>query len=270
MAETTFCFRYHPRDGEHVLDAYDASQALYGIARSLSILTHYTINQTVIKQAPALRGARILIEPPREGSFEFIVPIISMVDPSTAVGTIALGLGAAYLHDLLGVIFRRLSGQADKPSTDELNRQMRSTRGDIDALSDAVEEDIIRIQRPIVNNVTTINISGGSHNIINLNQETYDFAKTKVLGDGQDYYDGHVTSFNGSTISGRFWIDSEDRTVGFSVDRNHKLPATERVLLAESLSAWVNMEGGNIKIRGTPLTSKQGLLKQIFITKVSR
>jgi hypothetical protein len=37
MVETVYRFRYHPRDGETVLDGYDASQALYGIARSLSM-----------------------------------------------------------------------------------------------------------------------------------------------------------------------------------------------------------------------------------------
>ena len=133
---------------------------------------------------------------------------------------------------------------------------MRSKSGDVDALADAVEEDIIRIQRPIVNNVVNINISGGSHNIINLDKETYEFAKTRVLGDGLQDFSGYVTSFNGSTISGRFWVDSEERTVGFSVDKSlGGLPATQRNLLAESLNGWVSANKGHIKLRGTPLTS---------------
>jgi hypothetical protein len=207
VAEITFRFRYDPQDGATTLDAYDASQALYGIARSLSILTHYTVNNSVIKQAPSLRRARVLIEPPRHGSFGFIVPIMaSLVDPSTPLGALTLGMGAIYLVDLTKIVFSRLSGKTERPTTDAIADLARTKPGEIDALSGAVEEDIVRIQRPIVHNVNNIYISGGSHPIINLNAETYDFAKTKVVGDDQQNYEGHVTSFNGSTVSGRFWV----------------------------------------------------------------
>jgi hypothetical protein len=270
MAETSYRFRYHPREGEQVLDAYDASQALYGIARSLSILTHYTINQTVIKQAPALRGARILVEPPRAGSFEFLIPILSLNAPTSLVGAAVFGLGINFLHDLTKTIFSRLSGKNENPTTETMREVLRRAPGDVDALSDAVEEDIVRIQRPIVNNVVNINITGGSHHIINLDHDTFDFAKTKVLGEGPMEFEGHVRSLNGSTVAGRFWVDNEERTVGFSVDRSVvKLPPDQRGLLADSLRDWVNGNGGSIVIRGTPLTSKQGLLKHIFLTRVS-
>ena len=51
------------------LDFYDASQALMGLQRSLAIFTHLALNGEVITQAPSLKGAQIITEAPREGSF---------------------------------------------------------------------------------------------------------------------------------------------------------------------------------------------------------
>jgi hypothetical protein len=43
MSASTIEFRYvyHPERDVSELDAYDAGQALYGISRSLAIVTHY-------------------------------------------------------------------------------------------------------------------------------------------------------------------------------------------------------------------------------------
>jgi hypothetical protein len=95
MAEAEFRFIYESEDGSNNLDAYDASQALYGISRSLSILTHYVLHRRVIKQAPSLEGAKVLIEPPRPGSFDFIIPIITDPDVRAVAGAFA----AHFLYD---------------------------------------------------------------------------------------------------------------------------------------------------------------------------
>ena len=100
MADAEFQFIYESADGSNSLDAYDASQALYGISRSLSILTHYALHRRVIKQAPSLEGAKVLIDPPRPGSFDFVIPIIT--DPD--VRAIAQGFAAGMLYDLARVI----------------------------------------------------------------------------------------------------------------------------------------------------------------------
>src|ERR1700683_1535353 len=110
MAEAEFRFIYETEDGSNSLDAYDASQALYGISRSIAILTHYTIHRRIIKQAPSLAGARVLVEPPRPGSFEFIVPII--MDPD--IRAIGESIIAATLYDLTKVIYARLTGKSDR------------------------------------------------------------------------------------------------------------------------------------------------------------
>jgi hypothetical protein len=267
MADALFRFTYRPPGGTSDLDAYDASQALYGISRSLSVLTHYAINKKVIKQAPSLSGATVLIRPPRAGSFEFIVPIIQTISGPANIQAVAQSLSASLLYDLTKLIYRRLTGKSEKTSSDSLQDLLRHSHGDLDALTDSVSEDIVRIHRPMISHkdsVFSVNVYGGEVNIINLDHETHDFARTKILGDGEEKFFGYVTSFNGSTIQGRFWIQEEDRTVSFTRNKDTEISSAQRSLLAWSLNEWVTKREGFLYISGIPLMSKTGLLKHIF------
>jgi hypothetical protein len=268
MADAEFRFIYKSEDGSSSLDAYDASQALYGKSRSLSILTHYTIHRRVIKQAPSLEGAKVSIEPPRAGSFEFIIPIIT--DPN--VQAVAQNFTSSILYDLVKVTYRRLVGKHDAPSSATVQNIARRRPGDLDALSDSINEDMVRIHRPLISDDKKYNIvvNGGTVNIVDLDRATYDFSKTKVLGDNQQEFFGEIRSFNGSTVQGRFWIEEEERTVGFSVNKTTRLSDEARQVLSWSLDEWVNEREGYVFIRGYPLSSRTGLLKHIFITRVRR
>lgn len=79
-----------------------------------------------------------------------------------------------------------------------------------------------------------------------------------------------MRSFNGGTIQGRFWIEAEERTVGFSVNKTTKISAAARRTLSWSLDQWVSRLEGYTFIKGYPLSSKTGLLKHVFVTGVRR
>ncbi len=273
MAEAEFRFVYKPKDGSNSLDAYDASQALYGISRSLSIFTHYAINRKVIKKAPALEGAKVLIEPPKAGSFEFIVPIVQVLTDPVNVAGVSQGFTASFLYDLAKTVYRRLAGKSEATSSADMQALARHSSGDLDALSDSVNEDVVRIQRPLIsdhNRTYNITVTGGTLNIVDLNRDTYDYAKTKVLGNTEHEFFGYVRSFNGGTVQGRFWVEAEERTVGFSVNRTTKISEANRRTLSWSLDQWVSKLEGFIFLKGYPLSSKTGILKHVFITSVKR
>ncbi|MBB2205917.1 DUF7946 domain-containing protein [Gluconacetobacter takamatsuzukensis] len=267
-----FVFKYNPEKKSHLLNAYDAATALYGISRSISIITHYAINGTIIKQAPAIRNAEVFVQPPNAGSFEFIVPIVQLApDPSTKLGTIIYGVGASYIYDLTKLIFARLSGKSEKSSSETIQNLQRTKSNEIDAVSDSIEEDIVRIQRPIINNVCNINIYGGGDNIINLDIGTYEYSRTKIISSTVEQFFGHVTSFNSSSGKGRFWVENENRTIGFSVHKEREaLSKHEKGYLSSSLDAWVRSLQGELILVGFPLRSKQGLLKHIFVTQINK
>jgi len=276
MAQAEFRFIYKPEDGSNSLDAYDASQALYGIYRSLSILTHYALHRKVIKQAPSLDGAKVLITPPKAGSFEFIVPVVQVLTDPATVTALSQNLSASFLYDLTKTVYRRLAGKKEVTSAAEMQSLARQASGDLDAIADSINEDLVRIQRPLIsdkNRTYSININGGTVdtiNIVNLDRDTYDYAKTKVLGDQEQEFFGYVRSFNGSTVQGRLWVEEEERTVGFTINRGTKISAATRGILSWSLDQWVSKLEGFIHLKGYPLSSKTGLLKHVFMTGVKK
>jgi hypothetical protein len=268
MPEAEFRFIYKSEDGSSSLDAYDASQVLYGISRSLSILTHYAIHRKVIKQAPSLDGAKVLLEPPRRGSFEFIAPILLVSN----IGALAQNFAASFLYDLAKTAYRRLSGKSETPSSKEMQALVRCASGDLDALSDAIQEDIVRIHRPLISTDKryTISVWGGAVNIVNFDNNTYDFVKTKVTEENEGEFFGEVRSFNGGTIQGRFWVEFEERTIGFSKNGAKRISDSARQALSWSLDQWVNKREGYVVMKGYPLSSKTGLLKHVFLTGAKR
>jgi hypothetical protein len=58
--EVTLRFRGQTSD-QHAIDLYDVSQALIGFERSLALTTHLILNDEIITQAPALKGAKYLL-----------------------------------------------------------------------------------------------------------------------------------------------------------------------------------------------------------------
>lgn len=72
MTELKINFRYeHGSANTGRLDLYDASVALNGISRSLSIVTHAFLNGEVRTHGDAARGAKFYINTPKRGSFIF-------------------------------------------------------------------------------------------------------------------------------------------------------------------------------------------------------
>lgn len=271
MSGIEFKFTYHPRGGAHALSAYDAAQALYGIARSLSITTHYAVNGRVIKQATSLTNAKVLVTPPRAGSFEFIVPIVDLVTSREVVqGTISTVAGGLILG-LAGLIYRRATGQPEQKLGEDVAKLQRERHGDIDALTETIDQDIQRIHRPFLGaGVTHLNIYGGENHICIFDQKTYDYAKTKILGDKPEEFVGNIASFNANTFNGGVWLKEEGRVIAFKKDRSTSIKDEERALLAWSLSEYAHGRSGMLRIEGIALRSKQRQLKRIFVMSVTK
>ncbi|WP_456299375.1 DUF7946 domain-containing protein [Methylocystis borbori] len=74
---------------KHVIDFYDVAYALMGFERSLALTVHAVLNDEVITQAPALRGAQIFASPPESGSWKLTAVVV------TGLGTGIYALGTA-------------------------------------------------------------------------------------------------------------------------------------------------------------------------------
>jgi hypothetical protein len=72
----------------HLLDFYNAADALTGFQRSLALTTHLVLNGEIITQAPSLVGAQILIASPEAGSWKVTAAVSLMLAGGVhAIGT---------------------------------------------------------------------------------------------------------------------------------------------------------------------------------------
>lgn len=263
--EISFRVVYNPRDAGHFLHAYDAAQALYGMARSLAVTTHYAINGRVIRQAPSLQGATILVSPPREGSFEFLFLVLA--DP--IVQGVAGGVLANYITDITKYAYRKISGLPYSPDTEALQQVLDTHPGDIDALCDSIDSDVVRVHRPIENNVNNFHIYGGHVQIGDFNRQTFDAAKFRELSRGEEVFVGRVAALNANSDHGRIWIADLGRTIAFQRDREvRRLRDSDRQMLSWSLDQYTNGENGDIALVGKCLRNRSGDVTKIFIHRV--
>jgi hypothetical protein len=235
------------------------------MARSLAITSHYAINGRVIRQAPSLQGATVLVSPPKAGSFEFLFVVAA--DP--VVHGIGLGVLANYITDLTKYAYRKISGLVHAPESDALQEAIATKPGDIDALCDSVDSDVVRVHRPIENNVNHFHIYGGHVQIGDFNRQTLETAKFRELSGGEEKFLGRVAALNANSDHGRIWIAEFGRTVAFQRDREvRRLPVGDRQLLSWSLDQYTNGAEGDIVLVGKCLRNRAGDVTKIFVQRV--
>lgn len=266
MTNTLYKIVYEPSDGSNSLDAHDAAQAMLGMARSLAILSHYAVNGQLIKQAPSLKGARILATPPERGSFQ--LPFQIDFDPQTVavVSSLALSVLGNYVTDLTRFVYRKIAGLSHKPLSEQLKTALDTRPGDFDAITDAVNEDVIKVHRPLMHGVQVFNIYGGDNQIGTFNNSTLNHAKARELGPENEEFVGTIASLNANTDSGRIWLGSH--TTAFKRDRSlQRLPIGDRQLLSWSLDQYTNGNTGSICLIGKALRNREGAITVIFVIR---
>ena len=74
---------------QHLLPAFEGSQSLEGISRTLVLVSHYIATGTVRKRYPFDSPIRVYIKATQPGSFDSVFSLLT--DPNTALTTTALG-----------------------------------------------------------------------------------------------------------------------------------------------------------------------------------
>jgi hypothetical protein len=121
----------------------------------------------------------------------------------------------------------------------------------------------------LLGNVNHFHIYGGTTQIGNFNQSTYDHAKARELGGGEEFI-GTIASLNANSDNGRIYLKSEERTVGFKKDRSlTRLAIGDRRLLSWSLDRYTNGKDGTIKLIGKALRNREERITSIFVTSVN-
>lgn len=287
MDGAKFSLSYVGNEAEdHQLDFYDASIALVGFQRSLAITTHAILHGEIITQAPALKGARILVLPPEPGSWKIAAAVV------IGAGSAIYALGTAPKDTPLGhlvssaydyVISETLGFHVDyDKSLGKQYEEVKETGAKISQLTAPRLESVIEkcevpirdMHRPIVKSQTAeaaslakISDAGVARIGHEFSRRTYDYMLETRPRLNDHHFRGRISSYNMNTFKGRVFIGDAERAVPFELGEEARTPemviAVTRSLAANAASRRATE--GEFAFRGLPLESRTGRLKSIIV-----
>lgn len=271
----------------HQLDFYDAAAALMGFQRSLAITTHLVLNDQVITQAPALKGAQIFAAPPEAGSWKITAVVVAGVfSLGTASKDTPIGHMVASAYDY--VVSRTLGFHVDFDQTlgEQYEQRRREGADDLPVLDQSRFDSVIEkcevavrdMHRPIVASQTAdeadlfARLDGRTGQIAApLTRLTYDQIQRSVEGPDILEADGKVSGYNVNTFKGRIYLGEANRPIPFELSDVARNP---RVIGAITRSLDINARSrndqqGELRIQAITLESRTGRLRGLIVLDVS-
>lgn len=292
MAALEITLQYTGRDSDQsTIDLYDVSQALVGFQRSLALTTHLVLNNEIIVQAPALKGAHIYAQPARPGSWE-LTAIVAV--SAAAVGAL-YKLGTAPKDTPIGhlirsaydyVISEALGFHVDYNKT--LGQQYHELKAagisadllspaQLDSLVEKCEVAIREMHRPISKSQTATTgrlIAESEHEKISLAHpltiETYQYIAYTERSPEFCTIDGRISSYNINTFRGRIYAFQEQRPIPFELAETARDDGSVAAITS-SLSANAQHRGdadGDIRFVAYENRSRSGRLKGYYVVEV--
>ena len=269
----------------HLLDLYDAGQALVAFQRSLALTTHLVINDQLITQATSLKGARIFIAAPAEGSWKAKAIVFGILGAGTISKDSPTGNLISSAYDFM--IRESLGFHVDYDSTlgaqyERYEREKEKvkvlSRGRLDGLIEKCEPAVRDMHRPIQFSMTAeigkfgSNVKGHHSIGVILNSETAEYIYTSKVGETPENFVGQVTMYNAQTFKGRAYFKREDRILGFFL-RESCRKASDILRITNSLTANTQEQlrqtpAARVKFRAVPITATSGRLKSIHVDSI--
>lgn len=286
-----FTISYSGNDtDENLIDLYDVSQALVGFQRSLALTTHLILNDEIITQSPALKGARIYSYPAETGSWKMTTIVIAtgaaLFQIGTAQNTSPLGHLIYSLYDY--VVSESLGVHVDlNKSLGTLYEEAQKKNQPIpkiresqaDSLLEKCSTAIREMHRPIYKNESaalgeiSANFSGRNQPIhTTLTLDTYEFINETRTSEATEVFEGLVTSYNTNTYKGRIFIAEFGRPVSFELAQPIRTQNSARIIttsLRNTAMKALDARGSNVHILALRNTSRSGHLKSISILNIS-
>ena len=256
----------------HRLPAYMGSKTIYGVSRSILIVTNYLVEGRVRKKDYDLTKYNINILPPREGSFEFSYELIYNIGAAAGV-MITSGIVGNFAYDILKKITRTVLGDSDHNTSDDT---IDDVIGDNEASLAAAIEPSVRESHSVINyGVMNVNIFNNNRSdSIKYNKSTKDFVWESVIDRGVRTKLFSVGRFDGTSGSGMVFDYEDRRTVSFQIEKGADEATVNAMLWSLSQYGRKKLLGDNLKsaiaLKYTTLTAIDGRAKKLFIQKARR
>lgn len=237
------------------LDLYDASEALRGIARASSIITHAYLNGEVRTQGNAAKGAKFYINTPKRGSFTYEAVIWFS-------GAVAGGV----FYDFVKYAFNEAVGKINQEEDyrKALSERIEPTIGELPA---ALESPLDEIHRPIRQDkeiiLTVARPRGEKLAVFDSDTALY---LLPVTVPAPHPISGNVTKYNSLTGWGKFYDLIEGRTVSFNIDV--KSSERQRSLITWSLHENNMGREGKLYLDATAIVTTHGKIKRYNVLNV--
>ncbi|QUT05295.1 hypothetical protein KFK14_20230 [Sphingobium phenoxybenzoativorans] len=268
------------------IEFYDVAQALIGFERSLAITAHAVLNGEVITQAPSLRGARLLVEPPEAGSWKIVAGIVGTVwaagqaSHDSVVGHIMYSAYDYVISGSLGVHvdFDKSLGQLIEESKEKNIGIPELNENRLDSVIEKCEVAIKNLHRPMVQSqsadqadVKFIVPRGTMMLSTILDRGTYDYiSQTKEIPESVEI-SGFVTSYNSNTYKGRIFTVEDQRPIPFELSEEAQIYESINLVTASLRSNALARSRGEAKIYmiARKLVSPSGVIKKYIAYSVS-
>lgn len=275
----------------HLIDFYDAADALTGFQRSLALTTHLILNGEIIVQAPSLKGATILLKAPEPGSWKSTAIVVAGIATGvyhigtaprdTVIGHMIVSAYDYVVSEALGfhVDFDKAIGEQYEELQENRRKKApipKPTQSQMDALIEKCEVNIKDMHRPIVASKTA---STGRVEyeyrrekgvFRKFSPQTYDYLHITKTEDKPRLLTGKVSSYNINTYKGRIFLDEERRPVPFTLHEGART-TPQIALITGSLdsNAIKRLDGSaDVKVAAFRKISATGRLKELVVSEV--
>lgn len=256
---------------EHRLPAYEAVQSLYGISRSLLIVTNYLAEGRVRRKDFSPISFELNIVAQRRGSFETVFEIISNPELMAIMSSLGLSVAGNFLSDFIKSIFKQTVGHPSEPVVEKLVNEGKIKSGDLLALSDAIEPAMRSAHLSIGRGAKNINVITGDGNTIILDSSTQRYVNTSIKDDTVCTKLFSVSSFNANSGDGRAFDLEEGRSVPFKLQPDVDRLTVNSILQSMTSYARKRTLGDNlassVAFKYKSIISVDNKIKKIILIK---
>lgn len=248
---------------EGILDAYDAANTIYGLARGVNLVAHaFANNDEVRTKNQSAKGAKVFIHSSKKGCFEEQLNVVFDEKISKSVGPAVL---TNAFWDYLSWTWINAIGDDYDLRTARVKRRAEKNDLFIYEIADALETPMQLMHRAITRDrsVKVYLNRPRVGDVLTLTSDTLDYVTVREVVDETEYIMGNVTRVNVLSQFGRLYSDEEGKVLSFSLAN----PDDRRVrgLSLKSMQQHNEGESGKVHLKVSKIVSGQGVVKRYIV-----
>ncbi|MEB0080446.1 hypothetical protein QN379_00235 [Glaciimonas sp. Gout2] len=252
---------------EGVLDIYDAANTIYGLARSVNMVTHsFANNGEIRKKNKTATGSKTVIQSSIKGCFE---EQIAIQFDDRVINRVGSSVIANAFWDYLTWVWTGAVGGEWEPTTPYVRSFAKNHDVHIDEISDALEAPM-QLMHKSINSDENVRIFIGRprvSDVMELNKSTLNYVTTRDELTITEYLVGNVTRFSVLSNFGRVFSDDEGRIISFGLIKDIDRRVVD--LAIKSMQEHKKENKGKMMLTVTKVMSAHGVVKRYWVHDIN-